>query len=539
MEIKDKSALDEFWDIDKLLPQKKKTTVFSSHTYDTTPVEVILKAKERTADNELKTIEMRPSDEGERKLSFVSAPSEPKAPATEYSPENPFIKNVKIYKRDNFEYYAAFYEEGLKYLDADAPKCLEPSFFSYVPQYSQLDPEQLEFYIYMRGEIRQKNAVSASYSYILLYIFELINIEPSKEKALEQLCFVWQSYRLKYQKIDSLLKEWVADFCLIHRLSPSVEILGSAYKTAIESANLKELYLCGGKSRSEIFSDGELADALLKLCSNYDWKKSKYAVGENIPIYEKYIKSTLIKALSVLGGSGSFFVGAGELKREAFTGAVCVPQMKCRIEVSYCSISRSHEMRFLVSDVVKHTENRLRAYLGIKSRLTVYSLPVNIRKCIDEYMDAELGGRAARKKVEEKHDYDRLYDLPKREFSLDAAKKIEEASWETTNILIEAFEEEKKEITVPENVPSLELKSSADCDGESLEDALLPFIDFIVAALKEDFNEQIKLAEEKGRMLDSLADEINEIAAETYGDIILEKNGEYYCVIEDYKEMFE
>ncbi|MBR3967608.1 MAG: TerB N-terminal domain-containing protein [Clostridia bacterium] len=539
MEKKDKSSLDEFWDIDKLLPQKNKTTVFSSHTYDTAPVEVILKAKERTADNKLKTIEMRPSDEGERKLSFVGVTPEPKVPAIEYSPDNPFIKNVKIYKRENFAYYAAFYEEGTKYLDADAPKCLEPSFFSYVPQYSQLDPEQLEFYIYMRGEIRQKNAISASYSYILLYIFELINVEPNKEKALDQLCYVWQSYRMKYPKLDALLKEWISDFCLIHNMSPTAEMLGSAYKTAIESANLKELYICGGKSKKEIYSDGELALALLSLCSNYDWKKSKYAVDDNIPLYNKYIKGALIRVLSVLGANGSVFVGAGELKREAFAGAVCVPQMKFRIEVSYCSISRSHEMRFLISDVVKHTENRIRAYLGIKSRLTVYSLPVNIRKCIDEYMDGELGGKNARKKVEEKHDYDKLYDLPKREFSLDAAKKIEEASWQTTNILIEAFEDDKEDVTQLADVSLPKIAPSNNCDEDKLEDALTPFMEFIRAALKEDSVDQNRIAAEKGRMLDSLADEINELAAENYGDIILEKNGEYYCVIEDYKEMFE
>ncbi len=537
MEKKDKSSLDEFWDIEKLLPQKRKTSTFSAHTYDTSPVEVILKAKERTSDDKLKTIEMRPAGDSEKRLSFMTASIEPPVPQVEYSPENPFIKNVKIFKRDNFAYYSAFYDDGMRYLEADAPKCLEPSFFSYVPQYSQLDPEQLEFYLYMRGEIRQKNAISASYCYILLYIFELINVEPDKEKALLQLCFVWQSYRLKYPKLDALLKEWVADFCLLHRLSPSADILGNAYKTAIESANLKELYICGGKSKKQIFSDGELADALLKLCSNYDFYKSKYATGENLPLYEKYIRGALIKVLTVLGESGSIFVGAGELKREAFSGAVCVPDAKCRIEVSYCSISRSHEMRFLVSDVVKHTENRLRAYLGIKSRLTVYSLPVSIRKCIDDYMDAELGGRTARKKVEEKQDYVKLYELPKCEFSLEKAKKIEESSWETTNILIEAFE--NNEEVVAENIAPVEFSPSADCDEEKLNDALAPFIDFIKAALDENSKEQTKIAREKGRMLDSLADEINEIAAESYGDIILKKNGEYYCVIEDYKEMFE
>jgi hypothetical protein len=220
---------------------------------------------------------MRPVEEKENKLSFVSSQAAPPTPTDEYSPENPFIKKVKIFKRDNFTYYSSFYEDGIKYLEAEAPPCVEPSFFSYVPQYSQLDPEQLEFYIYMRSEIRENNAISASYSYILLYVFELINVEPDKNNALDRLCFVWQSYRGKYPKLDALLKEWITDFCLIYKLSPSAKMLGGAYKTAIESSNLKELYICGGKSKNQIFSDGELASALLKLCSNYDFYKSKYA----------------------------------------------------------------------------------------------------------------------------------------------------------------------------------------------------------------------------------------------------------------------
>ena len=39
-----------------------------------------------------------------------------------------------------------------------------------------------------------------------------------------------------------------------------------------------------------------------------------------------------------------------------------------------------------------------------------------------------------------------------------------------------------------------------------------------------------------GKMIDAVADEINGIAAEVFGDVILEEADGGYAIIEDYKE---
>ena len=545
---KKKDDLDAFWDIDKLIPQRKQPAVFRAHTYDTEPVEVILKAKESTASGKLATIEMRPEQPEESKLTFAPQVAQNPDPDDEYSPDNPFIKSVRIFKRSDFGYYSAFYKDGIDYLELEGNKCPEPSYFSWVPQYSQLDPDQMEFYLYMRSELRKGRTISASYSYILLYIFELINVEPKKEYALSQLSFVWHSYREKFPKLDPLMKEWITDFCLIHHLLPSTEQLGEAFKVALEGAMIKELYICAGKTEDEMISSPALASALLEYCTNYNWRSSKFATPENIPLYEKHTIGALRAVLSNLRGKNGVFVGLAELKRDAFSNALCTPENKYKIEVSYFSISRSHEMRFLITDVIKHTENRIRAYIGVKSRLTVYSLPVDVRKCIDEYMDNNLAGKRAPKKAEEHQEYDKLYDVPKREFSLENARMIEEASWNTTKILVEAFEGDEELIPLeidnkdPKPILPKEEAVCFDCemsDEERLLKALAPNINFILFALEGNAYKQEAYAREMGRMLDSLADEINEISAEVYGDIILEKDGNAYTVIEDYKEMFD
>ena len=50
---------------------------------------------------------------------------------------------------------------------------------------------------------------------------------------------------------------------------------------------------------------------------------------------------------------------------------------------------------------------------------------------------------------------------------------------------------------------------------------------------------QKSIAKEIGTLPDALADTVNELAAEILGDIILEDNGDFYEIIEDYRELFE
>ena len=115
--------------------------------------------------------------------------------------------------------------------------------------------------------------------------------------------------------------------------------------------------------------------------------------------------------------------------RSAYTGALCACSVKRNIEVEYCSFSRSHEIRFLVTDLIKYTENRVRAALGIRSRLTVYALPNNIRAMADLALESILPavGAGQFKKKEAPAAYEKLYDLPRQPLSIAAAEEIDSA----------------------------------------------------------------------------------------------------------------
>lgn len=529
-----KKELDDFWDIDKLVPKKKVTGDFHKHTYDTRAEKVIFTAKEKTSDNKFQTIDMRPD---ENKLTFAKSEKKSREPYDVYSPNTPFIEEVKIFKRTDFEYYADFYNDGIRYLDSVGADKGDVPFFSYVPQYSQLSDEQKNRYFYLRGLLRSGRMPKFEYSYLLLYIYELINVAQDRKKALDMLCVIWNGYSESFPQLDSIMPEAITDYSLVHHLIPETGLLCNVLPKAVSRAKIGELFISADGDDKE----RKLA-AVIRKCSDYDYKKSKFATGENLALYEKYIPAGIERLVDYFKDKNGFFVFTGELKRPAFVGMLCTPQNKYDIEVKYCSLSRSYEMRFLITDAVKHIENRIRAYIGVKSRLTVYSLPPEVRACLDEYLDRCISGkRQTVKSGSETNEYDRLYDLPKKEFSLADAKRIEENSWNTTRILVETFGDDDSYAEIKsavENKEDTSVKTESQGDGD-IKAALREYIPFVKAALANDFDGEKSFASERGKFLDSVADEINEIAADVLGDIILEKEDDGYIVIPDYEEVFE
>ncbi len=140
-----------------------------------------------------------------------------------------------------------------------------------------------------------------------------------------------------------------------------------------------------------------------------------------------------------------------------------------------------------------------------------------------------LGGEKKPKAEEEKTEYSHLYELPKHEFSLDMAKKIEEESWQTTERLIEAFEEKTIEVA-----PAVIFETTAE-EGD-LTVALSEYIDFVRAARDGDFYSQRAFADARGLLVGSVADRINEISADILGDILLEECPSGYKIIDDYAQ---
>ena len=152
-----------------------------------------------------------------------------------------------------------------------------------------------------------------------------------------------------------------------------------------------------------------------------------------------------------------------------------------------------------------------------------------------------------KKKEEPRPAYESLYDLPRKTVSLEDAAAIEAQSWETTRILVEAFEGEGNQPQpVADLVPPVQVAVAPELipapEGEAIDtqdiDSLASYAPFIKAALEGDSSALRAAAQALGKMPDALADEINALTADgEIGDIILEDDGMgSYAVIEDYRE---
>ncbi len=586
-----RDELDEFWDISSLLPQRKSAP--APYRPSTEPVEITiepsdpaepLSERDAPAPLDIPLSKTRPAggdiaapgggDESGVPIIKKFIPphtaeeeSPPPRPDDEYEPRHNLIHRVRIFNwKTSYNYYEQFLRHAKKIKNAVGAECSRVPFFSYVPQFSQLNKSQLAWYLWWRERAGAGEYLRTDYSYILLFIYEIINTggQGDPARGQELLFGIWRAYREEFPRFDKMLGEWICDFSLIHHLPPPEFVRGAIPAEALKVCNLKEFYMSVG----EDYADG-YCNMLLTYCSNYDYKSSKFAKGDALPIYDKHIRGALSQTIKRFSGDGGQLLSGAGLEdsrviRDAFAGALCSYEVKRRIEVDYCSFSRTHELRFLVTDIIKYSENKIRASLGIKSRLGVYALALPMRECIDEYFSEHIPKKP--KAVEpEARDYDVLYDTPPAPPSPGRAAEIEKASWETTERLIEAFAQDggEEERELPKGEPpagrlcerltggasegahagedeGLSTPASPAPPSISLGAALGDLFEFLRLADMRDYASQRSFAAKRGELPDLIADRINEIAFDILGDVILADEGEGYSLIEDYrKEVFD
>ena len=545
---KRKDELDDFWSFDDLLPKKSKSTSQGADYKRAVPVEVIAEQKKEVSEGALysdQPISLSTQENGTERRYVYDLKTVKKAPelAEEYLPDSSLIHKVRIYRWESkYNYYEQFRLCAEKFFSVEGKSAPHVPFFSYVPQYNQLNREQLQFYFWWRTCARRGEFLDADYSYILLFVYETINLSGAHDyMALRDTLFgVWMAYREIYPRLDAILGDWIFDFCMIHRLPPPkgkipLGIIGKTCGTA-------EFFVSAAGTQADKY-----VDALLTYCTSYDYKKSKFYEGENAIIYDRYIRSALRACLEHLSQNGRVLgmlsYGDSKASREAYTGALCSFVAKRRIEIEFCSFSRSHELRYLVGDIVKYAENIIRAYIGVKSRLTVFSVPTELEEIIKTRLKNELPPKSRTSaKKEEVHEFDKLYEPVKKEFSFANAKRIENDSWDTTRMLVEAFEDKKEE-----EAPILQIEK-AEYTPDAHAETVLPaqadgHTDFgeyggcICALLKNDSAAKQRARAKLGRSELVIADRINEIAADVIGDIVIEEGATGgFEIIEDYRE---
>ena len=537
---------EAFWDLSREIspksngmhtPQKAASAEMNfSHRQDPTPASQPSSVIKRYIDplhDERKIL---------KKESFESIES--------YAPSSTLLHSVTLKKRKSaYDLYNDFISFGAKSRKTTPVTSEYAEYYSYVPQFDQLTHEQYNYYVWWRYCFENQKYIRTNQCYVLLYIYELLNIGDvlGVTRSRDLLAEIWNVYSNEFPAISKKLAVWICDFCLLHKLDAPENIDRAITK---QVPSLKEFYINIPKGDFE-----KCVFALLKFGTEYDYHTSKFATEKNIAIFDEYVFGAILTAVKFYSTDGNILSSLmsedSKLIRNSYEGALCATKWKYELEIKYCSFSRTNELRFIMGDIVKYAENKIRAFLGIKSKLSVYSINDNLQKALDSYFENTLLTKAppTKPKSIERHDYDKLYDLPQRTLSLDNAKKIEMESWDTTNELITAFDisdTNNDPIIVPIGIDKLTISDNSDNKEEksydtgadpTLKQSLGEYYAFALAIKEQRHSDIINISKDLDMLPEAIIDIINEISLDIVGDIIIEDGDNGPMVIDCYQDM--
>ncbi len=526
---------DDFWDIEKLLPKKKHSTLSSFAT------------KPMTAEHTVAVPESAPQEEAvryseeEKKLSYRGMPEVSDNNSVTFYPENSLIKSITVRKyNEKYDFYDSFRRAAILYFDCPGEKCEFAQFFSYLPQYSQLTRAQKDYYFYWRSEMRHASFIKTDYSYVYLYVYEILNLPdliPPKD-GIKMLCRLWREYRAQLPRLDLYFSIWVQDYCMVHDLECPISEIKSFIFDIIRISGMKEYYF------TDIGTNREGVWALLAYLSDYDWTRGLSAVlrqtdEDKTELYTSLLEGSFRVLLPDIWQSCLGERTAGKLiriSRQAFPNTLCTHMVKCKLDIEYYSLTEASGLRSDVTSAVRYIENKIRAVFGVKSRISVRPFNKQYRELIDCYFADMLRAAEKENKIKNTPAYERLYDAPSTDFSIEGADEIERASWDiTARLCISEDEEpnsayvtdiqntaEKTDETEASEVPMAESSDTYGLGGTELE---------YIAHLLDGTVCEISRTDD-----DSIAERINEAFSDGFGDIILEKTDCGFAVIDDYRE---
>ena len=554
---------DDFWDLSAFAKKNEKTTP-ATPSYPIHRISAI-----EIKDNKACTVESDKIDTAETMITkFIPPHSDTsfvkKNIIFEYEPENPLIKKVTVYSdKTGEELFVSdnlFIRERRALLERTTTFKEPVPFYSYAPRYSQLNKAQLNWYIWWRQNARNGHFIKTDESYVMLYAYELAATGEGEDKtaALESLCSLLTGFSATDLGIvyKIMIRDIICDFCLIHKLPPPVHLLSGVEKQVLFGSFLPEFFVDFSQNKQH-------CAPLLAAMSLYDYRRSKCYTEESADTFKKGVDGAINAVInnedafnSITSFTRGVYGGVTE-DRHPFTRMVNIVNKNIKIEIVYYELSN---LKSAITDVVRYSENKIREHLGIRNKIHVLTVNPHARAAIDVFFEDNLPARQfidrrrkdAKLAENEPHEYDKLYDLPKTQISPERALEIERESWDTTKKLTEAFEgteninktvadpitEPLKPIKeTPELLPPEPISHMNDLYSQLIS-KLGDIARFINLCKGSGIVEQRKFASSHNSTVDEIADRINEAAAELFGDIILDNEGEAYTIIEDYLFLF-
>lgn len=527
---------DDFWDIDKLLPRK----IHAANAQSVPPEPPV--PPKPNFNLETKEVSDGTSSEKSVSISDILTADLPAASQCEldYSPKSRIVKSIILSDRARpYSYDNGFSKATHKIHRLRPPSHAEfAPFFTYYPQYADMSKAQFDYYLWWRENVRGGNYLKVDTSYIFLYLYELLDLDDviPPEDIISAIVRLWSAYRETNPEINKYLFDWITDYALIHNISVPFDELSRflPYIKTKQQSLLYNMYFF-----DYVFADAEkltyenIVLACTVLSNHNPFKGKNYAVEE----YKNAFESSLVPIFKSLFEIGLFnpegaYLQRSELKvsHPLYLSAICSAANQKNLTVIYYPCISNEIIRTAFSNVLKYTENKIRAYLGIKNRLSNVVLSDEIRNVIDTYIESRYP--AAKKITTPSPCEEAPREIKKIAVNISRAKEIEDLSWQTTEKLTEGLEiEDDEALVLPE--PQNDEPPQND-ENDSLCNVLTDAEKTILKLMLENaaVAELEQAAREYGTMLDAAVDGINEKALEYIGDTVI--NTADHTLISDY-----
>jgi hypothetical protein len=253
-----------------------------------------------------------------------------------------------------------------------------------------MTPEQTEWYIFWRGEVRAERYPETDLSYIFLYIYELLNLIgcETKRQGYDLLMAVWKAYRRRYPRLDDYLSNWMVDFVFLYEPDVSLQEITALCGNNI-SGDLLDIELHRRLSSEPI----DTTLSLLQYVSHYDIQKSRF-YGENVTAIEQYLPKVIALTDAYLkkkhGQRIAEMFDPGRIfrVRQVFRSAIYMGKTR-DIRVRIVPLSSHGPLKDFMAEVVRCFENKLREIKGYTGRLRGVGLEPELQKLIELYLERE------------------------------------------------------------------------------------------------------------------------------------------------------
>lgn len=448
--------------------------------------------------------------------------------------------SIPFYSRERH-----FAEEARKRVNERGEPAPFVPLMSYWPTYEHMMESQQRWYFYWRSEVRAGRYPDTDLSYIFVHVYELINgvgwSDP--QEGYEELNRIWIAYGGRYPQLNAYLKDWLADFAFVHTLDvPLLEIItrgGGSYPEALVDMELLRLFK---EQPSQIPLD------LLLALSDYDLRRSKFYLGpgkSDLELWVPRIVGMLDAFLSKTQGTrliDKFHPGRERTtERYLFRSAVYDDSLYGRTAALVSVPLSSHRpLRKYITQTIRYAENQLRELRGFKGRLRGIVMDSEMERLIDRYLEKEFAPQTvsqprieidAVKLAALKRDSDYVRSRLTIGYEQGDEAATEAISGLEADLGPEADLESEDHVVPEQEVDKTNGGGSAYWDMSELDEDWASFAGQLDSAQLEALlglkspapdTALAAVAEAYGTMPELILDEINLLAMETIGDLVVD-----------------